>query len=144
MSNKQVRERFRDESLSWQRYSIDCKSRLFFGLYIIQWSEKVFIGSLYRWISHGSWTCIKRKKLSMVIFFIFLHKNVCRSRFEEIKIRSWEGFEKIEFFSLFFRRKRLSSGQKSFLRPYIPLIRGMFVFRSGLRFSFRTESEEKV
>ena len=34
-------------------------------------------------------------------------------------------------------RKRLSSGQKWFLRPYFPLIRGMFVFRSGLRFSFR-------
>ena len=34
-------------------------------------------------------------------------------------------------------RKRLSSGQKRFMRPYIPLIRGMFVFRSGLRFSFR-------
>ena len=34
-------------------------------------------------------------------------------------------------------RKRLYSGQKWFLRPYFPLIRGMFVFRSGLRFSFR-------
>ena len=34
-------------------------------------------------------------------------------------------------------RKRLSSGQKWFLRPYFPLIRGMFVLRSGLRFSFR-------
>ena len=34
-------------------------------------------------------------------------------------------------------RKRLSSLQKWFLRPYSPLIRGMFVFRSGLRFLFR-------
>ena len=42
-------------------------------------------------------------------------------------------------------RKRLSSGQKWFLKPYFPLIRGMFVFRSGLRFSFRAPgSEEKV
>ena len=41
------------------------------------------------------------------------------------------------FFSLFFIRKRLSSSKKSFLRPYFPLIRGMFVFRSGLRFLFR-------
>ena len=50
------------------------------------------------------------------------------------------------FFSLFLMRKRLSSGQKWFLRPYIPLFRGIFVFRSGLRFLFRarTESEEKV
>ena len=45
--------------------------------------------------------------------------------------------EKIDFFSFFLMRKRLSSGQKWFLRPYFPLIRGMFVFRSGLRFSFR-------
>ena len=33
-------------------------------------------------------------------------------------------------------RKQLCSGQKWFLRPYFPLIRGMF-FKSGLRFSFR-------
>ena len=41
------------------------------------------------------------------------------------------------FFSLFLMRKPLSSGQKWFLRPYFPLIRSMFVLRSGLRFSFR-------
>ena len=35
-------------------------------------------------------------------------------------------------------RKRLSSGQKW---SYFPLIKGMFVFRSGLSFSFRTESD---
>ena len=55
------------------------------------------------------------------------------------KDQNWElrDFEKIEFFSLFLMRKPLSSGQKWFLRPYFPLIRGMFVFRCGLRFSFR-------
>ena len=37
--------------------------------------------------------------------------------------------EKIDFFSFFLMRKRLSSGQKWFLRPYFPPIRGMFVFR---------------
>ena len=41
------------------------------------------------------------------------------------------------FFSLFFMRKQLSNGQKWFLRPHFPLIRGMFLLRSGLRFSFR-------
>ena len=41
------------------------------------------------------------------------------------------------FLSLFLMRKTLSSGQKWFLRPYFPLIRGMFLLRSGLRFSFR-------
>ena len=40
------------------------------------------------------------------------------------------------FFSLFLMRKTLSSGQKWFLRPYFPLIRGMFLLRSGLRFLF--------
>ena len=29
----------------------------------------------------------------------------------------------------------ISSDQKWFLRPYFPLIRGMFLLRSGLRFS---------
>ena len=48
----------------------------------------------------------------------------------------------MEFFSLFLMRKRLSSDQKWFLRPYFPLIRGMIVFRSSLRFSF--EFEEKA
>ena len=40
------------------------------------------------------------------------------------------------FFSLLLMRKRLSGGQKWFLKPYFPLIRGMFVFRSGVRFLF--------
>ena len=34
-------------------------------------------------------------------------------------------------------RKPFSSGQKWFLRPRFLLIRGILVFRSGLRFSFR-------
>ena len=78
----------------------------------------------------------REKKLPMVIFSIFVHKNVYRIRFQEIKIGPWEGFEKKAFFSLFLMRKRLSSGQKWFLRPYFPLIRGMFLLKSGLRFSF--------
>ena len=41
------------------------------------------------------------------------------------------------FFSLFFMKKAHSSGQKWFLRPYFHPIKGMFVLRSGLRFSFR-------
>ena len=34
-------------------------------------------------------------------------------------------------------RKRLSGGQKWFLKTYFRQIRGMFVSRSGLRFSFQ-------
>ena len=73
----------------------------------------------------------------MVNFLIFVHKNVYRIRFQKIKIGPLKGFEKKAFFSLLLMRKRLSGGQKWFLKPYFPLIRGMFVFRSGLRFSFR-------
>ena len=79
----------------------------------------------------------REKKLPMVNFLIFVHKNVYRIRFQKIKIGPLKGFEKKAFFSLLLMRKRLSGGQKWFLKPYFPLIRGMFVFRSGLRFSFR-------
>ena len=79
----------------------------------------------------------EKKRLSMVIFLIFVHKNVYRIRFQKIKIGPLKGFEKKAFFSLLLMRKRLSGGQKWFLKPYFPLIRGVFVFRSGLRFSFR-------
>ena len=39
----------------------------------------------------------REKKLSMVIFFIFVQKNVSTIRFQEIKIRPWKGFEKMRF-----------------------------------------------
>ena len=79
----------------------------------------------------------REKILSMVKNFIFVHNNAYRIRFQGIKIGILEGFENIEFVSLFLMRKRLSGGQRWFLKPYFPLIRGMFVFKSGLRFSFR-------
>ena len=79
----------------------------------------------------------REKILPMVNFLIFVHKNVYRIRFQKIKIRPLKGSEKKAFFSLLLMRKQLSSGQQWFLKPYLPLIRGMFVFRSGLRFSFR-------
>ena len=81
----------------------------------------------------------QEKKMTMVFFLIFVHKNVYRIRFQEIKICPLKGFEKKAFFSLLLMRKRLSGGQKWFLKPYFPLIRGMFVFRSA-----ETESEEKA
>ena len=60
-------------------------------------------------------TCIKRKqKLSMVNFWIFMHKNVYRIGFQEIKIRPSENFDLGPFFSLFLLRKRLSSGKSGF------------------------------
>ena len=69
------------------------------------------------------------------------HMIMCRLRIQKIKIGNWVGFELGPFFSLFLMRKRLSSGQKWFLRPYFPL-RGMFVLRSGHRFSFRALNQE--
>ena len=82
----------------------------------------------------GSEYVSREKKLSMVNFLIFVQKNVSTIRFQEIKIRPFQDFEKKAFFSLFLMRKRLSSGQKWFLRPYFPLIRGMFLLRSSLNF----------
>ena len=70
-------------------------------------------------------------KNSLVAKFYHDSKNV------SLKIGS-RGPQKLgPFSSLFLMRKTLSSGQKWFLRPYFPLIRGMFLLRSGLRFSFR-------
>ena len=70
----------------------------------------------------------------MVIFLIFVHKNVYRIRFQKIKIRPLKCFEKKAFVSPLLMRKRLFGGVKWFLKPYFPLIRGMFVFRSGSTF----------
>ena len=73
----------------------------------------------------------REKHLTMVDLLISVHKNVYRIRFQKIKIGPLKGFEKKAFFSLLLMRKRLSGGQKWFLKPYFPLIRDMFVFRSG-------------
>ena len=54
-------------------------------------------------MSHGTRTCIKRKKLSMVNFLIFVQKNVSRIRFQEIKIRPLKGFEKMQFLCFYIR-----------------------------------------
>ena len=48
----------------------------------------------------------REKKLPMVNFLIFVHKNVYRIRFQEIKIRPWKGFEKFAFW--FFAHYKIS------------------------------------
>ena len=75
--------------------------------------------------SHRSWRHVKWKKkqkfcFSQVVGF-------------DVNIPNLLG----PFFSLVLMRKPLSCGPKWFLRPYFLLIRDMFLFRSGLRFSFR-------
>ena len=88
------------------------------------------------YLTHGCRTCIKRDLIHYGNFLIFVHKNVYRIGFQNIKIGPLKGFEKKAFFSLLLMRKRLSGGQKWFLKPYFPLIRDMFVFRSGPKFLF--------
>ena len=88
----------------------------------------------------GTWT--EKKNVARWIF-LFRHMILCTLRIQNTKVRWWEGFEKMEFSSLFLMRKRLSSGQKWFLRPHFPLIGGIFVFRSGPRFSFRAPRVRK-
>ena len=72
---------------------------------------------------------------------IFLKKNFQKSQDDSKNVSLKIGSTSLQkfrpFFSLFLMRKPLSRGQKWFLRPYFPLIRGMFLLRSGLRFSFR-------
>ena len=48
----------------------------------------------------------REKKLPMVNFLIFVHKNVYRIRFQEIKIRPLKGFEKFAFW--FFAHYKIS------------------------------------
>ena len=55
--------------------------------------------------THGTRICIKRKNLTMVIFFIFVHKNVYRIRFQKIKIGPLKGFEKKGIFLTFSHEK---------------------------------------
>ena len=43
----------------------------------------------------------REKKLPMVNFLIFVHKNAHRIRFQEIKIRPLKGFEKMRFFCFY-------------------------------------------
>ena len=88
----------------------------------------------------GTWT--EKKNVARWIF-LFRHMILCTLRIQNTKVRWWEGFEKMEFSSLFLMRKRLSSGQGWFLSPHFPLIGGIFVFRSGLRFSFRAPRVRK-
>ena len=59
------------------------------------------------------------------------------SKYVSLKIGSSKPQKLGPFSSLFLMKKTLSSGQKWFLRPFSSLIRGMFLLRSGLRFSFR-------
>ena len=67
------------------------------------------------------------KKFITVDFAWFWPMIMSRLRIQMIKIHPWWDF--------LMRKRLLSSGQKWFLRPYFPLIKGMFPLISSLRFS---------
>ena len=71
------------------------------------------------------------------------------SKQDHLGINNWKKhwWSNIHLGSTFFlMRKAIPKGRKWLLRLYFPLIGGIFVLKSGLRFSFRarTESEEKT
>ena len=78
-----------------------------------------------------------RKRIPIIFLMPNFRKLQDDSKNVSLKIGSKQPQKLGPFFSLFLMRKTLSSGQKWFLRPYFPLIRGMFLVRSGLIFSFR-------
>ena len=61
-------------------------------------------------ITHGTRTCIKRKKFTMVNFLIFVQKNVSTIRFQEIKIRPLKGFEKMRFLCFYIIKSMARKG----------------------------------
>ena len=80
---------------------------------------------------YWAWSCLKKVLMQKSQKFCADFKYV------NLKIELLQIFEKKSFSSLFLMRKPLSSDQKWFLRPYFPLIGGIFVLKSGLRFLFR-------
>ena len=89
---------------------------------------------LFTWVLKGS---VIEKKHPSFLLMPNCHKLREDSKNVSFKIGSW-GPQKLGPFSHFSSwEKRLSSGQKWFLRQYFPLIRGIFLLKSGLRFSFR-------
>ena len=78
-----------------------------------------------------------RKKYPFFLLMPNFRKLRDDSKYVSLKIGSWKPQKLGPFSSLFLMRKTLSSCQKWFLRPFPPLIRGMFPFRNGLRFWFR-------
>ena len=87
--------------------------------------------------SHGAWRQFLLDKISKDSVSAKLSDLMWGFWIWNLKIRTMEPEKLGPFFLLFLIRKRLSIGQKWFLRPYFPPIRTIFVFRSGLRFSFR-------
>ena len=87
-------------------YILDFKKIIFFNEYS-RFSENEYLFWMNtldskKWIillniHMGREHAPREKKLSMVIFLIFVQKNVSTIRFQEIKIRPWKGFEKMRF-----------------------------------------------
>ena len=79
---------------------------------------------------HNTWvlkTRLIEKKYPSFLLMPNFRKLRDDSKYVSLKIGSWKPQKLGPFSSLFLMRKTLSSGQKWFLRPYFPLIRGMYV-----------------
>ena len=102
---------------------------------------QVFHTVHYRTVALPTWVLktrlIERKKHPKILFQPNCRKLQDDSKNVSLKIGSKVPQKLGPFFSPFLMRKILSSGQKWFLRPYLPLIWDMPLLRSGLRFSFR-------
>ena len=88
---------------------------------------------VHMWQEHG----LREKKSFTVDLFWNWQMIIWTFRIQKLKIGSLADFEKKSFSSLFLMRKPLSSDQKWFPRTYLPLKGGLFVLKSGLRFSFQ-------
>ena len=122
-------------------FLIDSESSITLKLFIIichyQLLLIILVGERFLFIHMGPEDPSSRKKYPIFLLMPNFRKLQEDSKNVSLQIRS-KGPQKLGPFSHFSSwEKRLSSGQKWFLRPYFPLIRGMFVLSSGLRFSFR-------
>ena len=156
MFNSKMNNSWQLRPSGWQKL---CKSTKYGLIYCTFFGPKsIFSEMIYTFCYYHDWTpnrqhfyvdpvarrvtwVLKTRLIQKKIAIIFLKPNFRKlqnnSTNVSLKIGSKVPQKLGPFFSLFLMRKPLSSGQKWFLRPYFPLIRSMFLLRSGLRFLFR-------
>ena len=67
-------------------------------------------GGVYSGGHMGREHASREKKLTMVNFLSFVQKNVSTIRFQEIKIRPWNGFEKMRFLCFYIIKSMARKG----------------------------------
>ena len=104
--------------------------QLIFDIYSMfaTWDEKVIL---------------KKMKSTITSAKLFRMEQMSEITQQSCKIGNLEDFEKRHFFLRLGVRKPLLSGQKLFLRPIFPTNGDIFVYKGGLRFSFRVPEVPK-